>query len=398
MRILFAVGIAIIFALPTWITPSGMVKLISGFDEDLSQSIIDKSSSYILIITASWILNAIWYTISMVLREKHHGGASFISSLISLIANIVLNSIFVIWLNLGINFLAISTIIANILGLVYCIVYMIIKDRSILINPLKIFVISSEILKQFFSRSISFIGFSISSIAITIRFTVFNVIYPTGTIGDATYKISAATVLGISGMFFNIFWTMFDSINANVAIYVGKHLGSNNFDEAQLNAKQLQGFNMIVAFVLSSLLFILTWCIPYMTFMADGYKKELVDSLTPEQQDAAVTFYLETIKETLWPLVFYMPMFIWFITRSKIVAAGGHTNIVAITEAICSCCQLGWIAIIGYGINGGVTNPKLSFQVAYSIFFIADIPKLAIYEIMIKKVNWVKNITEFTLS
>ncbi len=399
MRILFAVGIALVFALPTWITPSGMVKLISGFDEHLSQDIIDKSSSYILIITASWILNAIWYTISMVLREKHHGGASFISSLISLIANIVLNSIFVIWLELGINYLAISTIIANILGLVYCIVYKVVKDRSILINPLKIFVVSSEILKQFFSRSISFICFSISSIAITIRFTLFNITYPTGTVGISAYQISAATVLGISGMFFNIFWTMFDSINANVAIYVGKHLGSNNFDEAQLNAKQLQGFNMIVAFVLASLLFILTWCIPYMTFMADGYKKGIADSgLTPQQMDQAVSFYLETIKETLWPLVFYMPMFIWFITRSKIVAAGGHTNIVAITEAICSCCQLGWIAIIGFGINGGTTDPKLSFQLAYSIFFMADIPKLVIYEIMIKKVDWVKNITEFTLS
>ncbi len=398
MRILFAVGISLVFAIPTWITPDGMVKLISGFDDKLSTNIIDKSSSYILIITASWILNAIWYTLSMVLREKHHGGASFISSLISLIANIVLNSIFVIWLELGINFLAISTIIANILGLIYCILYMVIKDRSILINPLKIFIISSEILKQFFSRSISFICFSISSIAITIRFTLFNIIYPTGTIGESAYQISAATVLGISGMFFNIFWTMFDSINANVAIYVGKHLGSNNFDEAQLNAKQLQGFNIIVALVLSALLFILTWCIPYMTFMADGYKKGIEASLSPEQVNQAVSFYLETIKETLWPLVFYMPMFIWFITRSKVIAAGGHTNIVAITESICSCSQLGWIAIIGYGINGGTNDPKLTFQLAYSIFFISDICKVFIYEVMIKKVNWVKNITEFTLS
>ncbi len=399
MRIIFAVGISLVFAIPTWITPSGMVKLISGFDDNLSTDIINKSSSYILIITASWILNAIWYTISMVLREKHYGGATFISSLISLVTNIVLNSIFVIWLNLGINYLAISTIIANILGLIYCIVYMVIKDRSILINPLKIFMISKEIFKQFFTRWLSFLFFSISSIAITIRFTLYNIIYPTGTIGNKTYEISAATVLGISGMFFNIFWTMFDSINANVAIYVGKHLGSNRFEEAQLNAKQLQGFNMIVAFVLSALLFILTWCIPYMTFMADGYKKGISNSgLSEAEMKQAVSFYLETIKETLWPLVFYMPVFIWFITRSKVIAAGGHTNIVAITEAICSVCQLGWIAIIGYGINGGVTDPKLPFQLAYSIAFISDIPKVIIYEIMIKKVNWVKNITQFTLS
>ncbi len=53
MRILFAVGISLIFALPTWITPKGMVKLISGFDDNLSLDIINKSSSYILIITAS---------------------------------------------------------------------------------------------------------------------------------------------------------------------------------------------------------------------------------------------------------------------------------------------------------------------------------------------------------
>ncbi len=401
MRILFAVGIALIFSLPTWITPTGMVQLISGFDKNMDAFILDYSSSYILIITASWILNSIWFTLSMVLREKHHGGASFISSLISLVANICLNSIFVLWLDLGINYLAISTIIANILGLTYVVVYMVTKDRYILINPLKIFNISPEILKQFFSRSLSFIFFSVSSIAITVRFTIFNVAYPTGKIGPENYNIAAATVLGISGMFFNIFWNMFDSINANVAIYVGKHLGSNKFDEAQLNAKQLQGFNLILSFVLAGLLFIITWCIPYMTFMADGYKKGLLDVLgdTPNKQQIAndaVAYYLETVKETLWPLVFYMPMFIWFITRSKIIAAGGHTNIVAITEATASVLQLGWIAIIAYGFNK-ISTP-LSFPLAYSIFFIADIPKLITYEIMIKKVDWVKNITEFTLS
>lgn len=399
IRILFSIFIAMLFAIPAWIIPNDMTLLISGFDENMLNTVFVKSSTYLRLITISWILNSIWYTFSMILREKHHATVPFISSIISLMTNVVLNSIFIYGFKLGIEFLAFSTIISNALGLLFCILYICFKDRDILINPLKIFKISKEIFSHFFARILSFLLLSIGSIVVTIRFVFWNIGYPTGSIGNANFVLSAANILGITGMFFNIFWTAFESINANIAIYVGKELGANRFNNAIQNAKQLQGFHTLLAIVLGILLFFLSFGIEKMNFLANGYKQSLVEhlnSLNYNQQEIitisneAIALFLSNLKYTLWPLCLFMPMFIWFITRSRIISSGGRTNVVAIIESTVGILQIVWLVIISLTFN---KNNNLSFPWAYFIFFLSDIPKFIIYEIIFHKINWVKNIT-----
>lgn len=402
IRLLFAIFIALIFSIPSWIIPNQMIMLISGFDENILKSVFDKSTAYLRLITISWILNSIWYTFSMILREKHHGVPPFISSLISLVLNIILNSTFIYGLNLGIEFLAYSTIISNFAGLLFCVLFILFKDRDININPLKIFVISKEIFKHFFARILSFILLSIGSIVVTIRFVFWNIGYPTGSIGKYDYVLSAANILGITGMFFNIFWTAFESVNANVAIYVGKELGADRFHNARINAKQLQGFHTLLALIMALLLFALSFGIEKMNFLADGYKQGLIDHLKSLNLNEntinqisieAISLFMSNLKYTLWPLCLFMPMFIWFITRSRIISSGGHTNIVGFVEAIVGTIQLGWICLICLVFN---RNNTLSFPMAYFICFLSDIPKMIVYEIIFYKIDWEKNITPNT--
>ncbi len=393
MRLIFTFSICMIFCLPSWITPTGMIDLISGFDNSMNDQVKSSSELYLRIITVSWILNGLWYTLAMVLREKHHANVSLIASIISLVANIVLNSIFVYALHEPLEFLAYSTIISNFLGITYVIVFIYWKDHEIAINLLNFFNISKEVCKHFFTRFGSFALLAIGSVAVNLRFLLWNVSYPTGSIGLPEYQLAAANILGISGMFFNIFWTTFESIGSNVAIYVGKELGHNNFNEAVSNAKQLQGFHTILAAFMGMLLFFLSLGVEHMYFLADGYViglKEANPLVSEAIVNDAIARFLSDLKYTLWPLAFFMPMFIWFITRNRVISSGGHTRIVATVEAIAGTVQLGWLALVGLVFN----NPAhpLEFPLAYFIFFLSDVPKLFIYEILIKKVDWVRNI------
>ncbi len=393
-RILFSLSIAILFAIPSWITPNNMIRLISGFDNDIVSSAFNNAIIYLRLITISWIINSIWFTMSIILREKKHAIASFISSLISLIINVILNSIFIYGLKLGIEFLAYSTIISNIVSLSFVFLFIIVRDREILINPFKIFKISFHILLQFIRRSSSFILLAIGSILITIRFVFWNIGYPTGSIANPEYMLSAANILGISGMFFNIFWTTLESVNANINIYVGRKLGKSDFEIAKKNAKELQGFHLILATIMGLSLFLFSFVIEHMRFLARGYELSLIASNPEINQttiNEAITIFMSNLKFTLWPLSFFMPMFIWFITKSRTISAGGHTNIVALIEAISSGLQIAWLCLIAYVFN---KNNQLPFPWAYFIFFLSDIPKMIVYEIVFYRINWLRNITE----
>ena len=50
-----------------------MIELISGFDNAMSDNIKNQAIEYLRMIVVSWILNAISFTLAMILREKNHG-------------------------------------------------------------------------------------------------------------------------------------------------------------------------------------------------------------------------------------------------------------------------------------------------------------------------------------
>lgn len=399
LRILFALAISLIFAIPCAIASDFMISVISGFDPDISTNIRNQAIDYLRIITISWVLNAWAFTVSMIIRERNHGFISMLTSVIMLIINIVLNSIFVYGLKFGIVYLAYSTIISNGIAILFLMTWIWFRDRRVFCNVFKIFAVSSHITKQFFKRIWSFLLFALGQTTVSIRFIFWNIGYETGTIGDEVYRLSAATILGITGMFFNIFWTTFESMSATVAVYVGKELGQNNISQAKINAKELQGFHFITGWIIGLIALVISFVTFYMTFLADGYEKELIDyySVNPIPNGFTLeqilsqgrTIFLENIRNSLLGITIFIPMFVWFVSRARIISVGGKTNIVAAAEAITGLCQTAWLILVCL-----VFSPMgVSFGWAYFIFFLSDIPKCAAFEIMYQKVDWAKNIT-----
>lgn len=390
-RMAIALIIATFFAIPALCFPHFMIKTISGFDSELKDSILNSAASYIRWIGISWIISAWGYTIAMILREAGYGGASLISSFTSLSFNIILNSIFIYGMNKGIVFLSYSTIISLIVAAGFTSTYIWIKDKRIVVNPLKLFMVSKQVWKQFITRTASFLLLSIGSLAISLRFVFWNIGYPTGSIGtNKIYELSAANILGISGMFFNIFWTTFESINANVAIFVGRELGNNNLEKAKSNAKELQGFHVTIAIIMGLIIFCLSFLVVKLTFLTEGYEKSLEENgLSREDILQGRNEFLDNLKQTLWPLSWNMPFWIWYITKSRIISGGGMTNITSLVDAISGIIQTLWIALI----NLQIVKTGIAFPWAYSIFFLSDLIKIPVFEILYYKLEWARNIT-----
>ncbi len=399
LRFLFAIFIFLVFAIPIWITPEGMIDLISGFDKNIDSFIKTESMKYLSLATVFWFFTAIWLIQNCVLREVGKSTGTLHSAIASIIINVILNSIFIFGFHLPLMYLAVATIVSEITGTVYVLVYAKLKAPETLINPLKIFNISPVILKQFFARTWALIFLTFGALTVTVRFTLWNLGYPTGSIGNGQYQIAAATILGISGMIFNIFWNAFESMEANVAVHVGKHLGQNEIEYAKQNANELQGFNLTMGLVLSLILFAITWIIPYMDFLIEGYKSGLLESLKGTVSETTANqlaqqgadYVLKQIQESLWAQIFWMPLWAWFINRSKVINAGGYSNIVSIIESFGGALQCGWIVVIGVCIHNPSTY--ISFPLAYGLFYLSDGFKLIIYEILFNKLNWARNIT-----
>ena len=243
--------------------------------------------------------------------------------------------------------------------------------------------------------------FVIGYLTIILRFTLWYLGYPIGKIGNDYLRISAATILGITGMFFNIFWTTFESLSATVAVYVGKELGDNKIDEAKKNAKQLQGYHFVLGIVIGLIALTFAFTTQYMTFLSEGYLKELrnyyklyineipigmsLDQILNEGQYE----FLQNIKNSLIGIIVFIPMFVWFVSRNRIISIGGRTNVVALIESLGGIFQILWLLMIVLGL----TKLNIIFAWSYFIFYISDIVKWLIYEVVYYRIDWAKNVT-----
>lgn len=403
LRMLFAVGIALFFAIPCIFFSDFMISIISSFDDQISLNVRTNANEYLRIIAISWVLNAWAFTLQMIIREKNHGLISLLTSILTVIINIIFNSIFIYGLNQRIVFLAYSTIISLTIEILFLTIWIWCKERILFINIFKIFKISREIFQKFFKRLPSFILFVIGSLTITFRFTLWNLGYPVGTIGNSYLRISAATILGITGMFFNIFWTTFESLSATVAVYVGNELGDNRIEEAKKNAKQLQGYHFVLGIVIGLIALIFSFTTQYMTFLSEGYIQELRNYYGQDQNLNQIPIgmnlnqiinegqyvFLQNIKNSLLGIVVFIPMFVWFVSRNRIISIGGKTNVVALIESIGGIFQILWLLMIVLGL----TRLNVIFTWSYFIFYISDIVKWIVYEIIYYKIDWAKNIT-----
>ncbi|MGY6171748.1 MATE family efflux transporter [Candidatus Mycoplasma pogonae] len=349
---------------------------------------IDQGAKYLFYIVITWIILSWTTPLSSLLNETKNGKYGLYSSIISLVANIVGNIFFLKVLGMGVEGAAFASILARVFGIFGDTYFVWKKCPEYLINPFSIHKVKLEIWKNFWKRSFgALLAFSLT-LLIIFRNRFFNIAYPQGAIGQTEWAISAALVLGLTGAIAEIFTTTFFAIGTNVNIFVGQNLGKRNFDEAKKNANELKGFHSVIALIFSIFLIIFIVILPYLNYFASS----IGQNLEPMERLKAQQYYIYELQMTLLIVVIMNPIWMWFVTTARLISSGGKTNIAAAMEFVTEILMIGWLAIVCLVF---VPTFKIPMNQAYMYFFLGDLLKLVVYEIVFLKIDWASRIDDY---
>jgi Na+-driven multidrug efflux pump len=179
--------------------------------------------------------------------------------------NIIGNYLLIFIFKFAIKGVAFSTLTSRITTFFAYQIIMLALKFELFVNPLTLFKIGKNILRQYFKRSFFLIFSSLTFILIELRLPLFSRGYPIGSLGPGA---GAMSVFALTFAIMNIFLTSFSAISATAANFVGKELGKGNLKQALINSDQLKGFNTSISIFLSLIFFALTFAIPSMGFLA----------------------------------------------------------------------------------------------------------------------------------
>ncbi|WGI36536.1 MATE family efflux transporter [Mesomycoplasma lagogenitalium] len=379
MRVLLTFICTTIFAIFALTFTNQMISVF--YRGEQTEIVMNQARDYLMLITVTWIIFSWTSPMSALLAETGHGKEALISSIGSLLINIILNAILIYGLKLGVKGAAYASIAARIFGIIGDTFFVFLKVKKCLINPLTIYKISKATWKKFFIRIHSSLLIASNVILIILRNVLFNTAFPQGTIGNYEWAIGAAAILGLTGAISEIFLAVFGAISSNISIFVGKYLGNKEFEIAKQNANELKGFHTTVALLLSIILIIFALIIPKIDYFSSAIKE--LD---------AKKIYLNEIRNTLFVVAFFNPLWIWYVTSDRLIASGGRTNLAAFLEFILEAVSLIWLIIIALVIVPN--NEHLSLWHTYWIFFALDFLKIFIFEIIFIKVDWARHIDD----
>ena len=384
IRVLLNVVVSVCFFTAAQIDPKGMVKAFAGTDEQNLGGLalidyletINQGQIYIRLISVTWVIIALTYTFANIFREVGFTKISLIAGVFGLLLNILLNALLIEVFHFDTAGAAYASIAARLIVLAVYITNTMYRKHKFKFNVLTIFQISKETWIEILKRSARIVFASATFLFINLRNVFWNVAYPAGTIGSE----GALAILGVTSAIINVFLTAFSAANINAAIFVGSELGKNNLELAKKNSDQLKGFHFVLASFFSLILFTISFTIPYMTFLHSN------------NADIVLT----NVKYSLWIVALFYPWWIWFRSSFYNMQMGGKVTLISILDSLTSGpMQLAWLAIQAYVI---IPQSGMSFVWSYLIFFISDIPRGIVFEILYLKMDWAKNITKNKLN
>lgn len=392
-RLLFTITISSLMAMTAWIVPETMIKVFlkKGDGTDLASYnlALDNAKQYIKVIAAAWIMIAVTSQFGNSLREIGHGKASMYWGYATITTNITLNSILMYGVGMGVAGAAWASLAARLVAGTIGIIYMIKIDTKISFNPFTIFKIKLSTIKDFWSKWYMFVSYSIVTLFITLRVFFYDAGYTTdsGTLGQG---VSAMSVLAISGAIMNIFTTTFSAAGSMAANTVGKDLARGKEDSAFKTAKELKGFITLMAIILSVLMFMVAWCLPYMHFLSENKYENGKLTLDGSRN-------LLQARNALFVICLNYPFWIWFTVSFRCGSTGKKGFWFAFVDTMVSGpIQLGWGAALAYGIVPNVDLLQHNFWMTYSLFFISDFFKLGFQEYLFYNYKWNISITNKT--
>ena len=384
LRFLIGIILATGFGIAALIFPEQLISVFLHKPQEASkiavwQKAIDGGVEYLRIISISWFLMSLTFNYGNQFREIGYGMVTMYWGLGTLLANATLNSILIFGFDMGVAGAAWASVAARMIALIIGITFTWKKDLPTKFLPWKIVIIDRKIWAVYFKRWFQFFSVATVLFFITFRNHFYDQGYPTGSLGSG---VGGMLVIGVTGAIMNVFITTFNSLSAMSANFVASELGKKNFKQAKKNADELKVFNTSVALFFSILMLIFASLVPFMSFLSHAPN---VDNQV----------HLTQIRNSLYVVCFFYPIWIWFSTSLRNGLSGGKGWLFTFMDwFISGPIQLSWAAIVMLLIVPTSSYLEVNFWAGYAIFFTTDLIKLVLFEIYYYRYTWLDSITE----
>lgn len=337
-------------------------KVICGFYIN-DQEVITQGAKYLVITGISYIFIMISYSFNYTYRCMKKTKVTMIISSISVLANCILNYLFIFghygFVELGIPGAALATLIARALGTLCYISYSYYTKQVFIGNLREMFRIdwnfAKPILKRIFPTVVNEGFFGLGQ---TLYFKAFGMIG----VGAVT---SVAIADRIANLFFMIIWAIVSSVQS----IIGNTLGNNEIEKARQTADYFMGLAVVVSIILGCL-------------MASS-ASTLINMLYTNES--------ATVKHAATMILFAYSIKIALRLFNAIIfgllRAGGDTKVLALLDSVI-------LYSIGLPLAFlGVTIFNLNIIITILIIQIEQIVRIILAFIRYKSGAWLQNVT-----
>lgn len=334
-------------------------KIMGIFTED--PEVILLGSQYLKIIAPSIILMGISYTYAASLKSTGNVKVAMRISVMAVILNTVLNYAFIygkFYLpSLGVNGIAIATIIARFVECTFIVIFVIKKKKGMFVDIKELFNLPKELIKKYYKTSMPII---INSLFWVVGLSIYKVIYA---------RVSTSSIVAINIVYTLEALTVVFFLNmANAgSILIGKNIGKSDYQTAKNYSKYLIYLGAFTGILVGIILILLSESFLSMYQVGDSIKQ--------------MSHTMIYILSTLLIIKALNSMIMLGILRS-----GGDTKYGLIVDVI---------GLYGVGIPLallGVTVFGLQIQWVYLLVFCEEIAKLILFVPRYISNKWMNNL------
>lgn len=357
ITLLIAFVIAVVFTIIALLIPNQVMRIFSN-EED----VIIEGVAYLRIIAFSYIFSTLTLIILNVLRSVERVIIATVVYSISLLANIILNYIFIFGKlglePMGIRGAAIATVIARIIELIIVLIYFKLVNNDIRFHFKDLFLKDKLLVKDFIKYSTPVIlneliwGAGISTIA--------------GIIGHLGKSAVAAN--SITQVTRQLAMIVSFGMSSAAAILIGKAIGENDEERARLYSKRFVRLSIIFGVIGAFVVLIVSFVIKDMLTISDQAKDYMRSMMFIMSYFAIGQSYNATLVVGVF-------------------RAGGDTKFGLYIDTF-----IMWGVSIVLGFIGAFVL-KLPVPIVYAILLSDEIIKIPVTTRRYKTMKWLKNVT-----
>ena len=356
MILKWAAGISFVFFALAMFIPDLLMRIYTP-----EAALIDIGASYLRSVAVSYLFSGITQCYYLKMKIEGRASRSVIISAVTLITDVVLDIFLIYGLagvpKLGANGSAYSTVVVELIGLVWCIAESCRKD-SIRPDRQGIRWFSPAITKDFMKLAVPMLGSSLAwGIGISMHSLIMGHLGP-----DATAAASIASVVQ------EIVTCVCKGISTGAGIIIGKLLGNNLFDKAKIYGRKL--------------------C--HVSFWTGGIHMLLLCVIGP----ALAYFFIltETARFYLLMMLLFMALYVFAYSINTVIVcgifpAGGDAKYDAVSVFFASWCFALPLALLGTFVF------DWPVMVVYILMCSDEIVKLPWLYPRYKKYLWINNLT-----